>query len=256
LLITLARILFFVHKTPLFSEYQRFTSHILGDLIQRAIDSPHDPNADASLPVVQLPESGEILHRLLTFIFPVTPLVSSAHEDIMELLSVAQKHQMGTTLTHILKSVTQQNSLPTSLEPLLHIYALAQKYGLWPEALQAARAIFLKYLMTTFEDFNNKLDIMPGASLYELLKYHERVRAILTLDLTELGEITVEVLGPFRGRFESVSAFVSSPFLSLEVSKTGKNERKRESVFDSVFGLCQRCLNRGAYALAWSSHDM
>jgi hypothetical protein len=39
--------------------------------------------------------------------------------------------------------------------------------------------------MTTIEDFDNKLDIMSGASLYELLKYHERVRAILALDLTE-----------------------------------------------------------------------
>ena len=37
----------------------------------------------------------------------------------------------------------------------------------------------------TIEDFDNKLDIMPGASLYELWKYHERVRAILASDLTE-----------------------------------------------------------------------
>jgi hypothetical protein len=35
------------------------------------------------------------------------------------------------------------------------------------------------------EDFDNKLDIMPGAYLYELWKYHERVRAILSSDLSE-----------------------------------------------------------------------
>jgi hypothetical protein len=40
----------------------------------------------------------------------------------------------------------------------------------------------------TIEDFDNKLDIMPGASLYELWKYHERVRTILALDLTEFRE--------------------------------------------------------------------
>ena len=110
-------------------------SPILGELIQRTLDSPGDANAEASLPVVQLPESGEILHCLLTFIFPVTPLVPSTPEEIMELLSVAQKYQMESALTHIRGSIARQNSLPTRLEPALHIYALAQKYGLRPEAL-------------------------------------------------------------------------------------------------------------------------
>jgi hypothetical protein len=37
----------------------------------------------------------------------------------------------------------------------------------------------------TIEDLDEKLDIMPGASLYELWKYHERVQANLASDLTE-----------------------------------------------------------------------
>jgi hypothetical protein len=37
----------------------------------------------------------------------------------------------------------------------------------------------------TIEDLDNKLETMPGTSLYELWKYHERVRAILASDLTE-----------------------------------------------------------------------
>ena len=90
---------------------------------------------------------------------------------------------MGTVLIHIRGSITRENLLPTLLEPALHIYALAHKYGLRPEALQAARAIS-NYPMS-IDDFNDKFDIMPGASLYELLKYHERVRAILASDLTE-----------------------------------------------------------------------
>jgi hypothetical protein len=43
----------------------------------------------------------------------------------------------------------------------------------------------------TIEDFDNKLDIMPGASLYELWKYHERVRAILASDLTEFRSLVL-----------------------------------------------------------------
>ena len=165
------------------------TSPILGELIRRTLDSPDDRenrplNPEVSLPVVQLPESGEILHCLLTFLFPITQLVPSTPEKIMELLSVAQKYQMGTVLAHIRGSIARRNLLPTRLEPVLHIYALAQKYGLRQEALQTARAIFLKQSMD-IEDFDGKLDIMPGASLYELWKYHERLRAVLVSDLTE-----------------------------------------------------------------------
>jgi hypothetical protein len=104
----------------------------------------------------------------------------------MELLSVAQKYQMEAVLDHIRAIVARQNPLPTQLEPALHIYALAQRYGLRPEALRSARTI-LKHSMT-IEDLGDKLGIVPGASLYELWKYYERVRTILTLDLTEFRE--------------------------------------------------------------------
>jgi hypothetical protein len=173
---------FRVPKTSIVSN-----SPVLGELIQKKIDPPGDANAEASLPVVQLPESGTLLHCLLTFIFPITPLVLSTIEETMELLSVAQKYQMGTALTHIRGTIARQNSLPTSLEPALRIYSLAQKYGLRPEALQTARVILLKHSMT-IEDFDDKLDIMTGASLYELIEYDDRVRDILGPDLTEFME--------------------------------------------------------------------
>jgi hypothetical protein len=85
---------------------------------------------------------------------------------------------MGTALTHIRGSIARQNSLPTRIEPALHIYALSQKYGLRPEALQTARTI-LDYGMIS-EAFNK----IPGAALYELWKYNGRVQTILASDLT------------------------------------------------------------------------
>ena len=144
-------------------------SPVLSELIRITLHLPKYAIAGSLLPVIHLPESGEILHYLLTFIFPVTPLVPSTPEEIMELLSVAQKYQMETALTHIRGSISQENSLPTGLEPTLHIYALAQKYGLRREAVQAARVILLKQSMT-IEDFENNFNIIPGTSLYELLE--------------------------------------------------------------------------------------
>jgi hypothetical protein len=158
-------------------------SPVISQLILGALGPPLSPNDESSIPVVQLPESGEIIHCLLTFIFPVTPLVPSTPEEIMELLSVAQKYQMETAQTHIRGTIARQNSLPTRVEPALRLYLLAQKYGLRPEALQATRTI-LKYPMT-IEDLVNRVDIMPGAYLYEFWKYHERVRVNLASDLPE-----------------------------------------------------------------------
>jgi hypothetical protein len=157
------------------------SSPVLGEIIQRTLDSA---TPEAPLPVVQLPEGSEIILCLLTFIFPVTSPLPSALDKTMEVLSVAQKYQVGTALSHIRASISQQNSLATGLEQALHTYSLAQKYGLRREALQSARTIFLKQSMT-IEDFGNNLDIMPGDSLYELWKYHERVRVILAPDLAE-----------------------------------------------------------------------
>jgi hypothetical protein len=37
----------------------------------------------------------------------------------------------------------------------------------------------------SIDDFNDRFDIIPGASLYELWKYHEGVRAILASSLME-----------------------------------------------------------------------
>jgi hypothetical protein len=45
-------------------------SPVLDELIQKASNLPDDARANTPLPVVHLPESGAVLHRLLTFIFP------------------------------------------------------------------------------------------------------------------------------------------------------------------------------------------
>jgi hypothetical protein len=93
---------------------------------------------------------------------------------------------MGSVQSRIRDRITRSHPLPTHLEPALRIYSIAQEHGLRVEALQTAQKI-LNYPMT-IEGFDNKLNIMSGASLYELWKYHEKVRATLASDLTEFRE--------------------------------------------------------------------
>ena len=158
-------------------------SLVLNELIRGASNPPDDSHGEVSLPMVQLPERGEILHSLFTFIFPVTPLIPPTAEKAMELLSVAKRYQMDSILAHIRGIIARQNPPPTQRDAALHAYSLAQKYGLHEEALQAAQAI-LKYPMN-IQDLEDKLDIMPGAALYELWNYYAKVLPILVSDLTE-----------------------------------------------------------------------
>jgi hypothetical protein len=163
--------------------YITSSSAVLDGLIQKYSDFPEASYAEGSLPVVQLAENGKVLHKLLTFILPVTPLLPPTLDETMELLSVAQKYQMDSVLSHIRAIVAREYPPPTRLKPALRIYFLAHKYGLRPEVLQSARIIG-NHPMTP-EDYDNKFDIVPSVPLFELWKYHEKSRAILASDLTE-----------------------------------------------------------------------
>jgi hypothetical protein len=136
--------------------------------------------------VIQLPVNGTILNSLLSYIFPVPPILPSTTEQIMELLSVAQMYKMDVVLTHIRNHIAQQQPPLIRKETALSIYALAQKNGLRTEALQAARCT-LSFLTMNMCDIakEDKLGLMPGAFLHELWKYHQRVRSNLTSDMKE-----------------------------------------------------------------------
>ncbi|KAH9018769.1 hypothetical protein EDB83DRAFT_2528332 [Lactarius deliciosus] len=159
------------------------SSNVLGELIQAAPDT--SDATDSRLPEVQLSERSATLSSLLTFIFPVNPVLPSNIEETMELLSVAQKYEMSTVLTHIRSFLSRQRPLFISPENAFLAYSLAQRYRLREEANQAAR-LTLKFTLT-IESLEDKLAIMPGDYLHELWKYHQRVQAQLRLDLPSSG---------------------------------------------------------------------
>lgn len=207
--------------------YIENSSSVLSELIRQDLDSSSAANVDASLPVVQLPKSGEIIRCLLTFIFPVIPLLPSTPEEVMELLSDAVAYQMDSVLSRIRDRIARSYPLPTHLEPALRVYSIAQEYGLRLEALQTARTI-LNYPMT-IEGFDNNLDSMPGTSLYELWKYHEKVRATLVSDLTEFRESSA------RGTMTSVRCLEQSSFqIPLWLDQYIESIGNAPNLFDSV----------------------
>src|SRR6266404_4728914 len=156
------------------------SSTVLSDLIRAASDPVGISNAndDERLPVVQLSDRSTILSSLLTFIFHVPPILPSTLEETLELLSVAQKYEMSSILTHIRGVISLQDPPFIRPENAFVAYSLAQRFGLRKEAIQAAR-LTLKFSLT-IESLENKLKVIPGTYLHELWKYHRNVRAQLS----------------------------------------------------------------------------
>ena len=174
------------------------SSTVLGDLIQAASDTSgtNSSRSEERLPEVQLYDSDTILSSLLTFIFPVPPVLPSTLEETMELLSVAQKYEMNSVLTHIRGSLALQDPPFIRSDNAFFAYSLAQRYGLRKEATQAAR-LTLKFTLT-IESLEPR--VFPGAYLYALWKYHKRVQAQLLSDLSWPGAPAPLV---FNATFES-----------------------------------------------------
>ena len=178
--------LYIVHSSPILGDKLLLSPNPQLEPAASAIPAESNEEGTAvNVPcVVQLPVDGAILLSLLSYIFPVQSILPSTEEQTMELLSVAQMYKMDVVLTHIRNHIAQQEPPFIREETAFLIYSLAQKHCLRTEVLQAARCT-LSFSSLTIEDLaeEDKLDLMPGAFLHELWKYHRRVRSNLTSDL-------------------------------------------------------------------------
>ncbi len=184
------------------------------------VDSEHTAHA-FQVPVVQLPIDGAILFGLLTYIFPVPPVLPSTVEQVMGLLSVAQMYKMGVVLTHIRNHIAQQEPPFIREETAFLVFSLSQKHRLHFEALRAARCT-LSFATLTIDELakENKLDVMPGAFLHELWKYHKRVRSNLTTVLREFKKSIVLTI-PDISRCDSLTGSGLPDWLDSYISGIG-----------------------------------
>src|SRR6267142_3834317 len=180
--------LYIVHSSPVLAKSVRSPS-VSSDGVTSHTTTSGESEDESPFDTVQLPYSRVIISSLLTFIFPVSTVLPSTTEEIMELLSAAQKYDMDTVLTRIRDRLSRQDPPFFRAENAFHIFSLAQKYGLHDEARHAARSSLS--ISMTFDDLDEQLEIMPGSSLYELWKYHRRVRDNLLLDLLKFRMIGV-----------------------------------------------------------------
>lgn len=119
--------LYVIDSSPVLGE-QIFatTSHGVGTEPEGAIMSTGSGETSLeSLPIIQLPESHAIISSLLTFLFPVPPVLPPTIDQTVELLSVTQKYQMTTALTRIRDCISKREPKFICSENALHVYSLA-----------------------------------------------------------------------------------------------------------------------------------
>jgi hypothetical protein len=114
-----------------------------------------------------------ILSSLLTFVFPVPSVLPPTIEQILELLSVAQKYEMATTLTRIRDCASRRDPPFICAETALHVYSPARNYDILEETLLAAKET-LKAPMT-IDTYEDKLDFISIPALCELWDYRVQV---------------------------------------------------------------------------------
>jgi hypothetical protein len=153
---------FRVHKLVL-----AISSPLFKDMF--SLPQPRDAEVIDGLPVVRVSEDAEVLHSLLTVLYPIPFVITDSYEKTLDLLSASQKYDMATVLSTVRSEIGHQ--LPTT-EAAFRAYAIAYSKQLGPEMETAAR-LTLDHPMT-FEVITDNLPLFEGSALRDLARFRKR----------------------------------------------------------------------------------
>ena len=153
---------FRVHKSTL-----AISSPFFNDLF--SLSQPLDGEVIDGLPVVQVPEDSELLHSLITVLYPIPSVIPDSYEKTLALLSVSLKYDMSTALSTFRSELGRQ--LPAT-EASFRAYAIASNKRLIPE-MEAAARLTLDHSMT-FETIGDALPFFDASALRDLVRFRKR----------------------------------------------------------------------------------
>ena len=153
---------FRVHKSTM-----AISSPFFNDLF--SLPQPPDGEIVDGLPIVHVPEGAEVLHSLLTLLYPIPSVLPDSYETTLVLLAASQKYNMDTVSSTIRREIV----LPTT-KAAFRAYAIASSKQLIPEMETAAR-LTLDHPMT-FEAIIDALPSFEGSVLHDLIRFRMRCR--------------------------------------------------------------------------------
>jgi len=146
----------------------------------------------ANLPVLCLPEDCDILHSLLTFIYPTNVARPRTLESIMKTCAATKKYSMpsASALFRAMAYCPRMASVVTT-QNAFRAFALAFEEGLTDEAFEAALGTLS--LPQTIETYREDLCIASGPALYALWRYRPKSSQAIATGiqecLTEVGDL-------------------------------------------------------------------
>jgi hypothetical protein len=136
-----------------------------------SLPQPLDGEVIDGLPVVHVSENSELLHSLLTLLYPIPSVMPDSYEKTLALLSASQKYDMPAALSTVRSEIGRQ--LPTT-KASFRAYAIASSKQLIPEMETAAR-LTLHHPMI-FEAIGDALRVFDGSALHDLVRFRKRCR--------------------------------------------------------------------------------
>ena len=155
---------FRVHKSVL-----ALSSPFFKDLL--SLPQPRDEEVVDGLQVVHLSEDADLLCSLVSFLYPVPPVMPQAgsYERVFALLAACQKYEMVSIQSHIRAEVTR-GTFPSPVQTeAFSAYAIASSMQLVPEKEHAARLTLGQPM--TFESLGEGFRPFKGRALCDLVRY-------------------------------------------------------------------------------------
>ncbi|KAI0034880.1 hypothetical protein K488DRAFT_34634, partial [Vararia minispora EC-137] len=91
------------------------------------------------LPCIRMSEDTQTLHRLLTFIYPVSLSMPKTVKESLLLLSAFQKYQLDDRMAVLRRLLASEKSCVIDKFNAVEVFGLAHQHRLVEEALRAAR---------------------------------------------------------------------------------------------------------------------
>ena len=138
-----------------------------------SLPQPDDGETTDGTHVISLSEDKEVLHSLITMLYPIPSVLPDSYNKVLDLLIASQKYDMVAVQSSIRAEVSRK-PYPLTGAAAFRAYAIASSKGLIPEMENAAR-LTLDYPMT-FESIGDELRLFNGWALRDLAHFRKRCR--------------------------------------------------------------------------------
>ncbi|KAI0253671.1 hypothetical protein BJV78DRAFT_1191208 [Lactifluus subvellereus] len=204
---------FRVHKSIL-----SMSSPFFRDML--SLPQPSDSELVDGLHVVHLSEDAEVLHSLITKLYPIPSEIPESCDKTLALLAALQKYDMTAVQSSVRAEMKSKNLLALTGTSTFRAYGIASAKGLGPEMETAAR-LTLDYPMT-FESMGDQLSTFGGWALRDLARFRKRCRDSLVSCLESLLDSRLPPLDIWVGCYNTTDASLAS-WLQAHLSEHIKN---------------------------------